>query len=71
MEEIEAHLDSSPEAEDVRLAMRQWNQKFELGGDPRGFIEDFSDLIKAIQGIAYKAVRSSSVNSSGQLNTSD
>jgi energy-coupling factor transporter ATP-binding protein EcfA2 len=61
MEEIAAHLDNSPEAEDVRVEMRGWHEQFDLSGDPFGEIEDFAQLTRAISSIAYKAVNAASI----------
>lgn len=60
IEEISAHLDNSPEAEDVRMEMRGWHDQFDLGGDPYGEIDDFAQLTRAISSIAYKAVNAAS-----------
>ncbi|GAA0946554.1 hypothetical protein GCM10009554_42540 [Kribbella koreensis] len=57
IEEIGSQLDRSPEAEDVRAEMRTWHAKFELDTDPRKHVTDFDGLLKALNGLAYKAVR--------------
>lgn len=61
IEEIGSQLDLSPEAEDVRAEMRAWNARFELDTDPRKLVVDFDGLLKALDGLAYKAVRDSVV----------
>lgn len=57
IEEIGSQLDLSPEAEDVRAEMRTWFARFELDTDPRKLVTDFDGLLKALDGLAYKAVR--------------
>lgn len=57
IEEIDSQLDLSPEAEDVRAEMRTWYGKFDLEADPRKLVTDFSGLLKALDSLAYKAVR--------------
>ena len=57
LEEIDSQLDHSPEAEDVRAEMRTWHTKFGLDADPRKLVADFDGLIKALDGLAYMAVR--------------
>jgi hypothetical protein len=59
VEEIGSQLDRSPEAEDVRAEMRSWYPRFELDTDPRTQVTDYQGLLKAIGGLAYKAVRKS------------
>lgn len=58
IEEITSQLDNSNEAEDVRAAMRSWHQQFRLDEDPRGEIENFDGLIRALKALAYTGVRS-------------
>ena len=60
IEEIGSQLDSGREAEVARIEMAGWEQKFGLAGDPRAVVDDFPGLIKAIQSLAYKAVRDAS-----------
>lgn len=57
MEEISSQLDGGPEAENVRIAMAAWEQKFGLAGDQREQVADFDGLLNAIRSLAYKAVR--------------
>lgn len=57
IEEIGSQLDRSPEAEDVRAEMRTWYARFDLDADPRKLVADFPGLLKALDGLAYKAVR--------------
>ncbi|WP_054682464.1 AAA family ATPase [Microbacterium sp. No. 7] len=57
IEEIGSQLDRSPEAEDVRAEMRTWYARFDLDTDPRKLVVDFNGLLKALDGLAYKAVR--------------
>lgn len=57
IEDIGSQLDRSPEAEDVRAEMRTWYARFELDTDPRTHVTDFPGVLKAIDGLAYKAVR--------------
>lgn len=59
MEEIDSQLDNSPEAEEARAAMRGWRNTFSLDADPRALVDDYDGLIKAINGLAYQAVRAS------------
>ncbi|GIM98055.1 AAA family ATPase [Paractinoplanes toevensis] len=59
IEEISSQLDSSREAEDLRRQMRRWEEDFALLVDPREPVDDFDALIKAIQSLAYRAVRAS------------
>ena len=58
MEEISSQLDNSPEAEDVRSMMRKWHHMFDLETDPRRLVDDYHGLVKAIDGLAYQAIRS-------------
>lgn len=57
IEEISSQLDTSPEAEDVRAEMRRWHHTFDLDNEPRSLIADYHGLVKAINGLAYQAVR--------------
>lgn len=57
IEEIGSQLDRSPEAEDVRAEMRTWHARFDLDTDQRKHVTDFKGLLKALDGLAYKAVR--------------
>lgn len=59
IEEIGSQLDNSSDAEDVRATMRQWRERFKLDDDPRAQVEDYSALVKAIESLAYQAVRAS------------
>lgn len=61
IEEIGSQLDRSPEAEDVRAEMRTWYGRFELDADPRKLVTDFKGLLKALDSLAYKAVRAAAV----------
>lgn len=61
IEEIGSQLDRSPEAEDVRAEMRTWYARFDLDTDPRKLVTDFKGLLKALNGLAYKAVREAAV----------
>lgn len=60
IEEIGSQLDRSPEAEDVRAEMRTWFARFDLDTDPRKQVVDFDGLLKALDGLAYRAIRASS-----------
>ncbi|MGY0231397.1 AAA family ATPase [Longispora urticae] len=62
IEEISSQLDASRESEDVRMEMRRWEDDFGLLSDPRELVDDFSSLLKAIQGLAYRAVRAVSAS---------
>ncbi|RPA10339.1 TOPRIM nucleotidyl transferase/hydrolase domain-containing protein [Gordonia sp. OPL2] len=62
IEEISSQLDRTPEAEEVRAEMRGWYARFELDADPRKFVSDFGGLLKALDGLAYKAVRGAAVS---------
>lgn len=66
IEDIEAQLDITPESEQVRTELRSWHDKFGLKGAPRSRIEDFDQLIKAINSLAYKAIRASAGKGSRQ-----
>ncbi|NHC23654.1 AAA family ATPase [Nocardioides sp. IC4_145] len=57
IEEVGSQLDFSPEAEDVRAEMRTWFAAFELDSEPRTLVGDFEGLVRALDGLAYKAVR--------------
>lgn len=57
IEEIGSQLDNSPEAEDVRATMRGWERTFLLDSEPRAPVPDFPALVKAIEQLAYQAVR--------------
>jgi hypothetical protein len=57
IEEIGSQLDNSPEAEDVRTEMRKWFHLFDLDTEPRALVADYQGLIKAINGLAYQAIR--------------
>lgn len=57
IDEIQAQLDDSPEAEDVRHALASWPARFSLDGDPRGLVEDLGEVIAAVRSLAYKATR--------------
>ncbi|MCF6391184.1 AAA family ATPase [Mycobacterium sp. MBM] len=59
IEEISDQLDNSADAEDVRATTRQWRERFQLDDDPRAPIEDYPSLVKAIESLAYQAVRAS------------
>ncbi|KLL09765.1 MULTISPECIES: hypothetical protein [Protofrankia] len=59
IEEISSQLDNSREAEDLRRQMRGWEEDFALLVDPREPVEDFAALLRAIQSLAYRAVRTS------------
>lgn len=65
IEEISDQLDNSPDAEDVRATMRRWRERFHLDDDPRAQIEDYPGLVKAIESLAYQAVRTSADHSTG------
>jgi hypothetical protein len=60
IEEISSQLDASREAEDLRREMRRWEEDFGLLTDPREPVDDFAGLVKAIQSLAYHAVRAAS-----------
>jgi hypothetical protein len=60
IEEISSQLDASREAEDMRREMRRWEEDFGLLADPREPVDDFASLLKAIQSLAYRAIRASS-----------
>lgn len=59
IEQIEAQLDYSVEADAVRETLAQWRPRFKLTEDPREEIADYDDLSNAITSLAYQAVRSS------------
>lgn len=60
IEEITNQLDNSPEAEDVRAAMRSWRRDFDLDADPRALVDDYPRLLHAVDSLAYQALRASS-----------
>lgn len=53
IEEIEAQLDQTLEAEEVRAVMRGWRRDFALDDDPRSDIEDYPAFVNALRGLAY------------------
>lgn len=57
IEEISSQLDSTPESEEVRALMRRWHQTFDLLNDQRSLVSDFPALLKAVDDLAYRAVR--------------
>lgn len=57
IEEIDAQLDRSPEAEDVRAEMRTWYSRFELDTEPRKIVANPDGLLGALDSLAYKAMR--------------
>ncbi len=59
IEEISDQLDNSSDAEDVRATMRRWRERFHLDDDPRAQIDDYPALVKAVEALAYQAVRAS------------
>ncbi|STZ72591.1 Predicted ATPase [Mycolicibacterium fortuitum] len=59
IEEISDQLDNSADAEDVRATMRRWRERFHLDEDPRAQIDDYPALVKAVEALAYQAVRAS------------
>ena len=65
IEEIGSQLDNSSDAEDVRATMRLWRERFNLDNDPRAQVEDYSALVKAIESLAYQAVRASNARPVG------
>jgi energy-coupling factor transporter ATP-binding protein EcfA2 len=60
IEEISSQLDTSREAEEIRAEMRRWNEDFDLLSEPREPVDDFAGLLKAIQSLAYRALREAS-----------
>ncbi len=61
IEEIGNQLDASVEAEECRSTMRTWQMSFKLDEDPRTLVDDYRALIKALDSLAYQAVRSSAL----------
>lgn len=59
IEEISDQLDNSADAEDLRATMRRWRERFHLEDDPRALVEDYPGLVKAIESLAYQAIRTS------------
>jgi hypothetical protein len=59
IEEIGSQLDNSREAEEVRSAMRRWHQEFDLDNDPRSYLADLPSFLRALNDLAYQAVRRS------------
>lgn len=57
IEEIEAQLDSSVEAEEVRAEMRSWDRDFELKEVPRAPLPRHDEFVDRLQGLAYAGVR--------------
>jgi len=57
IEEIEAHLDSSPEAEDVRAEMRGWIRDFELEEDLRAPLPRYQEFLNRLEGLPYAGTR--------------
>ena len=59
IEQIEAQLDYSVEADAVKETLASWRSRFKLTEDPREEIEDYAALSNAITSVAYQAVRNS------------
>lgn len=59
IEEISGQLDNSLDSEAVRATMRGWRERFHLDDDPRALVDDYLGLVKAIESLAYQAVRNS------------
>lgn len=62
IEQIEAQLDYSVEADAVKETLASWRSRFKLTEDPREEVEDYAALTNAITSVAYQAVRSSEVS---------
>ena len=60
VEEISSQLDASPESQQVRVELLGWESRFGLGGEPRGQVDDLPAVLRAIEDLAYRAVRDSS-----------
>ncbi|MCR1781264.1 AAA family ATPase [Nocardioides carbamazepini] len=59
IEQIEAQLDYSAEADEVLKTLASWRSRFKLHEDPQDEIDDYAELQKAITSLAYQAVRNS------------
>lgn len=57
IEEIEAQLDHSAEADGVRESMAAWRELFNLADDPSELIDDYDQLARSVTSLAYQAVR--------------
>lgn len=57
IEEVQAQLDDSEEADVVRTQMRAWIRTFKLDDDPRSAIEDFTAFSDALVSLAYLGTR--------------
>lgn len=66
VEEISNQLDTSRESELVRAEMNTWDTRFGLSESPRDEVDDYAGLLKAINALAYKAVRDSSASATGE-----
>jgi hypothetical protein len=59
IEEIETQLDYSVEADSVRESLARWRETFKLADDPAELIDDYDQLMAAVDSLAYQATRAS------------
>ncbi len=57
IDEINAQLDDSQEAEDARTTMRTWVRKYQLEEEPRSLVEDFEGFRSELVSLAYLGIR--------------
>jgi predicted ATPase len=62
IEEISAQLDDTPESEEARSIMRRWHRTFDLDNDQRSLVNDFPGLLKALDDLAYRAIRQAAID---------
>jgi predicted ATPase len=67
IEDIEAQLDTSVEADRVRESMSQWRESFKLSDDPTEDVKEYDELIAAINSVAYQSVRESEVGANASV----
>ncbi len=65
IEEIEGQLDTSPEGEEVRAAMRKWVRDFKLDEEPRSRVPDYAKFLNDLEGLPYAGTRAVQVSLDG------
>jgi predicted ATP-dependent endonuclease of OLD family len=53
IEEISGQLDSSPESDEVRSAMRRWIREFKLEEEPRARIDEYERFLSQLEALPY------------------
>ncbi|MGY0231986.1 ATP-dependent nuclease [Longispora urticae] len=56
LEEVEAALDNSVDAEELRSQIRSVRRQFGLDDDPTDYIEDFADFRNALESLVYREI---------------